>query len=314
MSEKIAVIDLGTNTFHLLIAEITDQEDLIVKHQEKVSVKIGEGGINDGIITEAAELRALDTIKAFRATIDQHHIDTIFATATSAIRSASNGKALTDKVLAATGITVRIISGDQEAQYIYEGVKEAVALGRETSLIMDIGGGSVEFIICNQDEVFWKKSFEIGAQRLLELFHYHDPIIPDEIENLNMFLTDHLSSLTMANLTYNPTVLVGSSGSFDTFSDMHQHTNGIYGKEKSTEIPLSMESFEKIYEDIISKNRAERLRMAGMIAMRVDMIVVAAILIKFVLTNCQLNRIRVSSFSLKEGILFDILKKLKNNK
>ncbi len=315
MSKKIAVIDLGTNTFHLLIAEISDQDKLNVKHQEKVSVKIGEGGINEGIITTAAEKRAITTIQAFRQTIDNYGIeDAIFATATSAIRSARNGKELTDKIAATTGIKVRIISGDQEAQYIYEGVKEAVEIGRETSLIMDIGGGSVEFIICNQDEVFWKQSFEIGAQRLLDLFHYHDPIIPIEIENLNMYLTDHLSTLISANLNFNPTVLIGSSGSFDTFSDMHQHATGTYGKEKSTEIPLSLESFLSIYNDIISKNREERLAMPGMIAMRVDMIVVAAILVKFILNSCHLSRIRVSSYSLKEGILFDILKNLKNDK
>lgn len=306
MSERIAVIDLGTNTFHLLIAEIS-ANGLSVLQKERIAVKIGQGGINKGVITDDAQDRALNALIEFKRQIDNFQIKDVYATATSAIRSAKNGKTLTQKIKDATGIQVTVISGDQEAQYIYEAVKKAVDIGSEISLIMDIGGGSVEFIICNQETIFWKESFEIGAQRLLDLFHYHDPIIPEEIENLNMFLTDHLNNLIRANLEYNPTVLIGSSGSFDTFSDIYKFAYGVVATEESTEVPLSLESFYGIYEDLITKKREERLEIPGMIEMRVDMIVVAAILVNFVLESCHLNQIRVSAFSLKEGVLYHIL-------
>lgn len=312
MTKKIAVIDLGTNTFHILVAEITDN-GMKVLHTEKLSVKIGRGGINDGIITDSAQQRALDALVHFKKTMDEYHVDETFATATSAIRSAKNGRDLVEKIRQQTGIEVTIISGDLEASYIYRAVKKAVKLGGTTSLIMDIGGGSVEFILCNENSIFWKGSFEIGAQRLLDLFHYHDPILQEEIENLNLFLIDRLSSLIRACIKFKPVVLVGASGSFDTFSDIYRIKAGIKKTDEQTELPLSVESFHEIYNDIISKNKEERMAIPGMIEMRVDMIVVASILVDFVTQNCNLNKIRVSSYSLKEGVLFNILDSLNNH-
>lgn len=309
MVKKIAVIDLGTNTFHILVAEISDR-NMKVLHTEKISVKIGRGGINDGLITEPAQQRALDALIHFKGTIDEYGVDEVFATATSAIRSAKNGRELVEKIRQQTGIEVTIISGDLEAGYIYDAVKKAVKLGDETSLIMDIGGGSVEFIVCNENTIFWKESFEIGAQRLLDLFHYHDPILPEEIENLNLFLTDRLLNLTQVCIEFQPKVLIGASGSFDTFSDIYRIKAAIKKTSGQTELPLSVESFNEMYNDIISRGKEERMAIPGMIEMRVDMIVVASILVDFVITNCHLKKIRVSSYSLKEGVLFNIINRL----
>lgn len=306
MTKKIAVIDLGTNTFHVLVAEISNSE-MKVLHNEKLSVKIGRGGINDGIITAPAQQRALDALTYFKATIDTYNVNETFATATSAIRNAKNGRDLVEKIRRQTGINVTIISGDLEARYIYHAVKKAVNIGDATSLIMDIGGGSVEFIICNDHEIFWKESFEIGAQRLLDLFHYHDPILREEIENLHLFLTDRLLTLIQACLKFKPTVLIGASGSFDTFSDIYRIKANVNKINEQTELPLSVESFHEMYQDIISKNKEDRMAIPGMLEMRVDMIVVASILLDFVITNCHIKTIRVSSYSLKEGVLFNIL-------
>ena len=312
MTKNIAVIDLGTNTFHILVAKISDN-GMRVLHTEKLSVKIGRGGINDGVITDSAQQRALDALVHFKGKINEYKVDEIFATATSAIRSARNGKDLVEKIRLQTGIKVKIISGDLEASYIYDAVKKAVKLGDETSLIMDIGGGSIEFIICNENNIFWKESFEIGAQRLLDLFHYHDPILAEEIENLNLFLTDRLLDLVQACMRFKPKALIGASGSFDTFSDIYSIKSGIKKTEEQTELPLSLESFYEIYDDIIRKNKEERMAIRGMIEMRVDMIVVASILVNFVITNCHLKKIRVSSYSLKEGVLFNILDSLEGH-
>lgn len=309
MTTKIAVIDMGTNTFHLLLAEKVG-DNLSVLYNEKVPVKIGQGGINDGVIIEEAQERAIKTLEYFKGIIDKYEIRNIYATATSAIRSAKNGRELCKKIEDNTGISVRIISGELEAQYIYGAVKKAVKLGDEKSLIMDIGGGSVEFIICDQEQIFWKASYEIGAQRLLDLFHYHDPIITEEIENLNLYLTEKLTDLVMACIEFKPTTLIGSSGSFDTFSDIYSLYKGMSITDRGTELPLSIQSFKNIYQTIITKSKAERLEIPGMVEMRVDMIVVASILVDYVIKNCHVSNIRVSSYSLKEGVLFNILENL----
>ena len=304
---------MGTNTFHLLIAEVKEGNFRALL-KEKVSVKIGQGGINKGLITEDAWQRAIDCLLHFREVIDKEGVEKVFATATSAIRNAKNGKALTKEIFEKTAIPVRIISGDQEAELIYFGVKKALDIGSETSLIMDIGGGSVEFIICNQDTIFWKQSFEIGAQRLLDMFHYHDPIISEEVSNLNLLLNEKLRPLTQAVAEFKPSVLIGSSGTFDTLSDIYQMENGIERAPNATEFPLSFESYWPIHQEIIEKKKEERLQIPGMIEMRVDMIVVACCLIQFVLDKYQIKRLRVSAYALKEGVLFNTLEQLQLQK
>ena len=309
---KIAVIDLGTNTFHILIAnagEGATVRDVEVLHREKVAVKIGEGGINAQIIVEEAQNRAISALKHFKTIAESYGVNEIYATATSAIRNASNSSAITDKIFAETGIHVKVISGEEEAELIYRGVKKALPLKQEKSLIMDIGGGSVEFIIADDSQSYYKQSFEIGAQRLLDLFLHHDPILPEESTQLEAYLHKKLKPLAKAVKALQPTTLVGSSGSFDTLSDIYSQASNIERNPNATEYPLTMEAFFQIYEDILRKNREERMKIPGMISLRVDMIVVACSLISYVLTEYNIKNIRVSSFALKEGLLDYVLQK-----
>ncbi len=302
-SKKIAVIDLGTNTFHVLLASVTeDKADIFFK--ERVAVMIGKGGIRKGRINEDAKERALETLKHFRAILDKENITEIHATATSAFRNAKNGQELITQIKNEAGIDIKVISGDQEAEYIYHGVKEALDLGTGNVVIMDIGGGSVEFIIGNHQQIHWKHSFEIGAQRLLDMFEPSDPILPKEIEQLNTYFEEQLQPLAKAIAKYNPTVLVGSSGTFDTLSDIFQHSNGKICPSGATEYPLTYDGYFDIAREIMSKNRQERMKIPGMIEMRVDMIVVACALLNFIFTQFQLHNIRVSAYALKEGVLY----------
>ncbi len=304
LTQKIAIIDLGTNTFHLLVAEHSSGKFNIV-YEEKLPAKIGAGGINHGIITAEATERAIAVLKSFRQTVDELGITEVLAFGTSAMRSAKNRDEVVAKIAAATGFSVKVISGDEEASYIYKGVRAAVRLGNQKSLIVDIGGGSVEFIIANESELFWKQSFEIGGQRLLEQFQKHDPILTDEVAMLHAYLDTQLQPLLIALKEHKPKTLVGSSGTFDTLSEIHCYRNGIVF-EPTPEIPLTLQAIEEIYEELLLKNRAERLLMPGMIELRVDMIVVACTLLDFLLKAHAFEKVRVSSYSLKEGVLQEL--------
>ncbi len=303
MNHRIAIIDLGTNTFHLLIAEGSGNGYNII-YRDRLAVKIGMGGINEGVITESGYDRALLAMQSFNNAIDQHHVNKIYAFGTSALRNARNGQQIANKIKVITGIEINIIDGDLEANYIYLGVRAALGLGtEEKNLIVDIGGGSVEFIIADHDNVFWKQSFEIGAQRLLEIFHKNDPITNEEVKALERYLEKNLEPLWNAIHTYNPEILVGSSGTFDTLSDIFCITHDIHKSTDDSETPLSLEGFYEIHHELLSKNRAQRMQIPGMIEMRVDMIVVACCLVKLLLEKHTFKRIRVSTFSLKEGVL-----------
>ncbi|WMN11780.1 exopolyphosphatase [Marivirga salinae] len=303
--DKIAIIDLGTNTFHLLIVEVKDGEEKII-HKEKIAVKLGEGGISEGNISKDAEERAVKTMLYFKDKINEEKVDQVFASATSAMRNASNGTEVMQRIHDETGISIELISGLDEAKFIHKGVKKALEIGPEPALIMDIGGGSVEFIICNETEVFWMQSFEIGAQRLLDKFHKHDPILPKDIEKLDDFLRKELADLKVKMDIYQPHHLIGSSGTFDTLIDINYLQKGD-DKPEDVAFSLSLEDFDRMFNEIIQKTREERMEIPGMIEMRVDMIVVAVCLIQFLIENNEFIDIKVSTYALKEGLLDAII-------
>jgi exopolyphosphatase/guanosine-5'-triphosphate,3'-diphosphate pyrophosphatase len=302
---KIAIIDMGTNTFHLLIAQARDQSYDVV-HREHVAVRIGKAGINEGFISENAFDRAIATMKLFKHKIEQYQVSTTYAFGTSALRNANNGLTLAEKIRSLTGIEIHVITGDQEADLIYAGVKSAMDLGTDKNLVIDIGAGSVEFIIGNQEQIFWKQSFEIGGQRLLEKFHKQDPITEAEITSLDVFFDSILAPLWKAVKKFEPVTLIGSSGSFDTLSDIYCIRKRIPRTLNEKETPLTHDGFYQIYRELIRKNRDERMLIEGMIEMRVEMIVVACCLIRFVLEKHPFRGIRVSTYSLKEGVLANL--------
>lgn len=309
---QVAVIDLGTNTFHLLLARVEGESHEIF-HRERKAVKIGEKGINKGEIVPQAWDRAIAALNDFKATIDQHGIDQIFATATSAMRNASNGASLVSEIKKQTGIDIEVISGTREAELIHFGASKALDFGPHKNLIMDIGGGSIEFIIADQNKAYWMQSFEIGGQRLVEKFHKSDPITKNEIDNIYSLFNAELQPLIAACKEHQPRTLIGCSGTFDTLSDIYSEEKNIPREESATEYPFSKDAFKSIYNELIAKNRTERLAIPGMIEMRVDMIVVACVLVDYIIEMLKLDEVRVSAYALKEGILYNVLDQLHTN-
>lgn len=304
MEKRIAIIDLGTNTFHLLIVSVNKDGSIEKEYSQKVPVKIGEGGISTGLIIDKAIERAIKTLSHFKETIAKYEVTTVKATATSAFRNAKNGQQVADLILEQTGISIDIIDGDREASLIHKGVKRALKIGTIPSVIMDIGGGSVEFIICDEDKVFWQRSFEIGGQRLMDKYHLTDPIPKSSKLALEAFLDEELTTLKNAALEFKPTTLIGSSGTFDTLCEIHHKSEKLeFVLDKQTEYQLPIDTFFSLNEQIVKKNRAQRLEIPGMILMRADMIVVACCLIEWVLKNINIDKIRVSTYALKEGLL-----------
>ncbi|WP_194776600.1 Ppx/GppA phosphatase family protein [Pararhodonellum marinum] len=306
---KAAVIDLGTNTFHLLLVQLKE-DGFETIYKEKVPVKIGQGGISHNYIASDAQKRAFHTLKHFKHLIDGEGINQVFVFATSAVRNASNGREFVKEVKRQLDFEVQVISGQEEAQLIYEGIKLSGSLNGATYLMMDIGGGSVEFIIGTKEEVLWKQSFEIGGQRMLDLFHYHDPILPEEVEKLNEYLQEKLGPLIKAVAQFQPTGLVGASGTFDTLTDMYFAATQQIKQKGQQVFNLPREAFENLDQKLITQNKTERLKIPGMIAMRVDMIVVASCLISFILDKLPVNNIICSNYALKEGVIAQLIQNI----
>lgn len=312
-AKNIAAIDIGTNTAHLLVVELPTQQQIFIPfrilHKEKIATKIGEGGISHGFITKAAQERLLKALHQFCEVLQYYEISPQKAQtiATSAFRNASNQKEIIETIREQTGLQVQVISGDEEAELIYYGVKAALKIGNGNALIMDIGGGSVEFIVCNAEKMLWKQSFEIGAQRLLDKFMQNEKITHAERQALNDFLEQVLSPLSEILKIYPVDVLIGCSGTFDTIDDINhikKHQKLDYDAKESA---FTRAEFEVIFQEFLEKNHAERLAIPGMTPMRADMIVVASCLLDFVLSKYHISQIRVSHYSLKEGAIYKFL-------
>jgi exopolyphosphatase / guanosine-5'-triphosphate,3'-diphosphate pyrophosphatase len=299
-----AIIDLGTNTFHLFISEVKNGT-LREYFKLQVPVKIGLGGINNGIITEDAYKRGITAVSEFKKYLDQFRIDDVTAFATSAIRNAKNGDEFVTDVKNQCGIDIVTIDGDTEADYIYKGVSNSFKLPDANVLVMDIGGGSVEFIIGRQKSVLWKQSFEIGAARLIDSYHKQDPISEEEIAGLNKYLDEKLGELRAAVNEFKAEILIGAAGSFETLLDVVI--------KDLTVIPVSLsknayqirrEDFDVFLEIMQTSTADQRSRLRGMTNFRVEMITVAALLMNYVITRFNIKRIIASDYSLKEGVMF----------
>lgn len=295
---KIAAIDLGTNTFHLIIAEQNGAQ-LEIIYKTNVPVKLGEDITKNNVIIPAAFERGINCLKQFKLEIDQYEITNLKATATSAVRSAINGQ---DFVIAAkneAGIDIDIIDGDEEAQFIYEGVKLSGAITGK-SLIMDIGGGSTEFILCDEENLIWKKSYNIGAARLMQGFFKSDPINDIDQQKIHQHIENDLKALKVICEEYKPETLIGSAGAFETFCQILMPEIDI--KTVST-AEIEFAAYQKLASRLINSSHQERVKMDNLIPLRVDMIVMATLLTNYVLKKFNINNIKLSTYDLKMGVL-----------
>lgn len=304
-----AVLDLGTNTFNLLIADISDDGKFHVVISTKRAVKLGFGGINANRITNEAIIRGENAISSLYQTMTRYKPDLIFAFATSAIRSAVNGHEFTKKIEDRYGFQVNVISGDKEAEYIYKGVRNSGVLGDEKVLILDIGGGSNEFIIADNNSISWKQSFNIGIARLIERFHPHDPILPGEIIEIEQFFEEKLVPLFEAVKDFPVSTLIGSSGSFESFSKMIAFKNRCRDRIVN---PISLKNYFTLHQTLVGSNLEGRKRMKGLVLMRVEMIVLASVFVNYIIQRLNITKVIKSDFSLKEGVIDEIYRQHRN--
>ncbi len=277
----VAILDFGTNTFNLLIAE-KNEKSFRVLYDGKEPVKLGEGGINNKVITPDAMERGIKAIANHMKTIESFDVSEIRAFATSAMRNAVNGKEFVKQVKEVFGFRTRIIDGDEEAALIYGGIRESIRFDKETAMIMDIGGGSIEFIICNGEGIFWKRSFELGMARIIDRFPLSDPVTENEISSIENYYEAELNALFEQASRYLPSLLVGASGTFDTLAAMAKHRFGLRSSDNNSSMEIAPAHFRELHGLLLQSTAKERMRMPGMEPVRVEMIVPAVIFINFV--------------------------------
>ena len=300
---KIAIIDLGTNTSNLLIAE-KSADSLEIIHQSKQLVRLGDDKIRDNIISHEAAERVLSVLKDQQKIIESEKVDKIRVIATSAVRAAKNKDEFLQIVKSGTGYPVEVISGGREANLIFKGVLMAFENLKEKSLILDIGGGSIELIVAHNKKILWKESKPTGMARIVNKFMLSDPLKPDDIQMLqNYYAARYLASFTKCKQEGINT-LIGCSGSFDTIADILDQVNPGEKLRKYQDIPL--EDFYKVYNMLIQSNRKQRLNMKGMDSVRVDLIVPAVLFIDLLIKQVGILHLVQTGYALREGVAFEL--------
>ena len=308
-NKRVAIIDCGTNTFNLLVKEKVEGKWKTL-FKTKLPVKLGAGGFSENVLLPNRMARGIDALYSYKNVIDSLGVKDVRVFATSAVREASNGNEFVARVKKHLNFDMEVISGDREAELIFEGVVQTTGELKEDYLIMDIGGGSTEFIFVRDQKPLWRKSYLLGVSRLHGMLKPASRINQDDVNRLRTHLNKELQDL-ISFLKENPVkILVGSSGSFDTLFDMYQFAKSKdsakddsqdSSKVKLNEIPFS--SYPSIHQWLVGSTLEERLKHPSIPQMRAEYMPLSTYLVKFVLEQSSFNKMYQSEYALKEGVL-----------
>jgi len=299
---RLGVIDCGTNTFHLLIAEAQGNGRFGVFFKERQYVRLGENGLTH--IGQGPFQRGISCIGSFKKIMDESGVVRARSFGTEALRRASNSQEFIQAVQSAAGVQIQLISGDEEARLIHLGVMQAVPPFHGKALIMDIGGGSVEFIICSEEEVFWAQSFPIGVQVLYSAFQKNDPISAGDLAALEWHLEHTLQPLFDALSQHETPLLLGASGSFEVVEDFL-----VERKHHPLFSIVPVDDYYYLHGKMLATSLPQRRNMPKLPAERVELIVVAFVLIDFVIRKAGIRQIITSAYAMKEGILKEMMER-----
>ena len=293
---RTAVIDLGTNTFNILIADVFASKFTVV-HSEKEGVALGMGGINENIISPDAFERGLATLRHFNFICIHHRVDVINAFGTSALRGASNSQEFIDQVNDELGIIVNIISGEKEADLIYKGVQWSYDF-EKPGVIMDIGGGSTEFIFAHKQGMSDLISLNIGVSRIYQELKLNDPLTQSDVLLITNWLDEKANGFFDGK---KEDLLIGASGSFETFYELIY--NKPFPENKLKCVEVNMIRLNEMIEWVIYSTQKERDKNEFIIPIRKKMAPIAAVKTKWVIEKLGITRTLISRCSLKEGAL-----------
>ncbi|MEM1043796.1 MAG: Ppx/GppA phosphatase family protein [Bacteroidota bacterium] len=303
---RLCVIDIGSNSFHSVVFDAFPDGTFEIVDKLKEMVRLGEGGFRAHHLTDEAQQRGLDALRKIRQMGDRDGVADYVACATSAVREADNGGAFIERVRAETGLYVRTISGETEAELIYKAVRQAVDLS-EPSLLVDIGGGSTEFIVADREGARFAASLKLGAARLTEEFVTTDPVSKPEFRALRAHVRDEIAPVFEAARTAGVRRVVGSSGTLQNIAALAASASGEAGQ--IFDYVFDALTIRRVTKTLMTSGRAQRLATPGIQEKRVDQIAAGATLIDVVLKDLGIRRFEVSPDALREGIVIDFVER-----
>ena len=304
---RIAAIDIGTNSVHMIVVQVRPDLSFEVIDREKDMVRLGAGGLDGRSLTPTAMAATLQTLSKFKRIAESHKVDEILASATSATREADNGGDFIAEVDRQTGIRIRVISGTEEARLIHLAAGYGVDIGGSTAVVVDIGGGSVEVTLGTAAQMSLGRSFKTGVIRLTERFVSSDPLSgADErrlVKHLNKEMGTYLDQIAKRGFDR----VIGTSGTILSLGAMAS-SEGRSGDDLRN-LRVSAKSLHRLRKRIIESNLQERLRIPAMDPRRADLSVAGSVLFDTIVRRLGADEFTLCDLALREGLVLEYIRR-----
>ena len=311
MNKCIAAVDMGTNSFHLIIVQVKSDGSFKIIDREREVIRLGSHkGKEFSWISEGEIEKAVDVLKDF-AKIAQFYKADVRAIATSAVREARNKEEFINRVYEATGITVEAVNGRTEAELIYRGVQHALDVSENKVLCIDIGGGSTEFLLGENGISEFAESIKLGAVRLSKLFFPDYNLSDSGIENCKMYIKEKLNAFSIIHSNFSYDMAIGSSGTIVAAASIIAFKRTGKFKKSLNGFSFSANEVFDLTSDVLKcKSPVDRLFIEGMEIKRADIIPTGLLILSEIFRTLKLKNMTVSENALREGIIIDTIAKL----
>jgi exopolyphosphatase / guanosine-5'-triphosphate,3'-diphosphate pyrophosphatase len=305
---RIAAIDIGTNSIHMIVVQVRPDLSFEVIDREKDMVRLGAGGLDGRSLTPTAVSAALQTLSKFRRIAESHKVDEIVACATSATREADNGGDFIAEVDRQIGIRIRVISGTEEARLIHLAAGYGVDIGATTAVVVDIGGGSVEITLGTATHLTLGRSFKVGVIRLTERFVKSDPLSGGDerrlIKHLNREMGSYIDQIAGKGFDR----VIGTSGTILSLGLMAATDDG-EPPEDVRNLKVSAKALHRLRKHLVESDIKERLATPGMDPRRADLSVAGSVLFDTIIRRLGTDAFTLCDLALREGIVLDYIRR-----
>lgn len=308
MSDLVAALDIGTNSFHLVVAKPVPGGFEVVTREKEV-VRLGHGGGDMKELSDEAIERGVKCLQRLAAIAESHEAE-VRAVATSAVREAKNRSDFIKQVRKTAGIEIEVVSGVEEARLIHLGVLNAIGIHDRPMFVCDIGGGSTEVVVGLDDEVLFARSFKLGAVRLTDRFFSGTTLHPSAVPSCRSFIRSMLSVVAPEVLELGFEVVAASSGTAETIARIILRMRGEAEPKSMNRFEFSGDEVRAVVTALQSVSTVEeRIKKFGLEPTRGDIILAGALILEGLVDIFELKSLMFSDYALREGLLLDTLRR-----
>ncbi len=306
---RLAAIDIGTNSVHMIVVRVRPDLSFEVTDREKAMVRLGAGGLDGRALTSEAMTAALQALSKFKRIAESHRVDQVLAAATSATREARNGGEFLARIERETGIRPRVISGVEEARLIHQAAVYGVDVGGRRAVVIDIGGGSVEITLGTTTTVQLARSFKIGAIRLTERLVGSDPLSERDERRIVKHILGGIDRYCDQIVTAGFDRVIGTSGTILSIGAVAATAARGTPPSELRNLHISAKQIRRVRKAVVGLDLEHRLGMPGLDPRRADLIVAGSVLLDTILRRLGAEELTLCDLALREGLVLDYIRR-----